>query len=210
MTLLFDNMSAALVGATVLLMLLSLQLKLSGMNLEQTSTYMVKNQASDLATWMEEDLLKLGENIDKTAEVPFSNPVDSADVTIEYTFARDSLDLSVIPPDTIRIDTRYQLKKTGTRIVDSEVVDVYRLARSVRRNGGAWVAAGGSPSLLGFFKIEMLDRDAAPVPDPVAAATADPETIRNTRIRFSMVTPFETETTAVRKVYYGSTLLIPN
>ncbi|WP_456424703.1 hypothetical protein [Rhodocaloribacter sp.] len=210
MIILFDNMSAALVGATVMLMLLSLQLKLSGMNLEQTSTYMVKNQASDLATWMEEDLLKLGENIDKTKEVPFTNPIDSAGVTIDYTFSRDSLDLSVTPPDTIRIDTRYRLNKTGTRIVDHEVIDVFRLVRSVRYDGGVWQNAGGSSSLIGFFKIEMLDRDAAPIADPVATATADPTAIHNTRIRFSMVTPFETETTAVRKVYYGSTLLIPN
>lgn len=210
MNLIFDHLSAALVGATVMMMLLMLQIRLTGMSIEQTSTYMVKNQASNLATWLEEDLLQIGENMDLTKTIPFTNPVDSAGVTTTFSFFRDSLDTSVIPPDTFRIETRYELKKMGSRITGGDTLDVYRIARSFRVDGGPWKASGGSTPALGFFKIEMLNGDAVPVADPVAAATADPKAIRNTRVRFFMVTPFETATTAIRRVYYGSTLLIPN
>ncbi|GIV62627.1 MAG: hypothetical protein KatS3mg044_1493 [Rhodothermaceae bacterium] len=210
MHLIFDHLSAAIVGATVMLMLLSLQLRLTSMNVEQVSTYMVKNQASSLATWLEEDLLQLGENIDKTKEIPFTNPVDSAGMTVSFTFSRDSIDISVVPPDTFKIDTRLELKQTGSHVSKGDTLNVFRLVRSTRINGGAWTESGSSSPLLGFFKVDLLDANAQPLADPVAAATANPDAVRNTRIKFFMVTPFETATSAIRRVYYGSTLLIPN
>jgi len=210
MNFIFDNIGASIVGATVFLILLSLQIRINNLNIEETSTYMVKNQASNLATWLEEDLLKMGTNIDNTKEVPFANPVDSAEVTTQFIFYRDTLNTAVVPADTVRIGTRYQLKMTETRMLEGAPINVYRIDRSLQYNGGAWISSGQSASMVGSLKIDMLDRDAQPVVDPVAAMTADPEAIKNTRVRFSMVTPFETDQISIRQVYYGSTLLLPN
>ena len=210
MILLFDNIGASIIGATVMLMLLSLNLRMVDINMESTSTYMVKNQANDLATWMEEDLLKLGDNIDRTLEVPFLNPTDSGGVTTQFTFYRDSIDTTVDPQDTIRIATRFTLNQTGVRLVNDDTIEVYRIVRDQQWNGGAWFHTGSSSPMLSFMQIDVLDGDANALADPVNAATINPDSVQNTRISFSMVTPFETDRTLLRQVYYGSTLLIPN
>ena len=211
MIVIFDNLSAMLVGASVMMILVGLQMRMTGMSVEQTSTFIVKNQASSLSTWFEEDLLRLGENIDKTKEVPFLNPTDSASVTTKFEFYRDSLDTSVNPPDTIRISTRYKLHNSGIRESDDDTITVYRIERELKVGAaGAWKYSGGSSPLMAHLKIEMVDADVKSVADPVAAMTADPLAVRNTRVRFSMVTPFENKRTVIRKVFYGSTLLIPN
>lgn len=208
MILILDHANAILVGSFIFLMILSLQSRVQAINVEQTANYVLKSQASDLANWMEEDILSLGANMNPEKDVPFTNPVDSAGQTTSFTFSRDSLDLTVDPPDTVRIATRYELVRTGTKEVNKEEIDVYRIQRSQRIGSGAWAVEGGSAALLGSFRIDMLDADAQPVANPVAAAQADPKAIRNTRVRFSMVTPFETTRTTVRQAYYGSTLLI--
>src|SRR5690606_628251 len=110
----------------------------------------------------------------------------------------------------VRVATRCDLVHTGTKEVNSEEIDVYRLARFQKVGTGSWQEQGGSSSLLGSFRIDMLDADAQPVASPATAAALNPDAIRNTRVRFSMVTPFETARTTVRRAYYGSTLLIGN
>ncbi len=210
MILLFDNIGSAIIGATVMMLILVLNLRMVDINMESTSTYMVKNQANDLATWMEEDLLKLGDNIDRTVEVPFINPTDSGDVTTQFTFYRDSINTTVDPQDTIRVGTRYVLNRSGTRILANDTIDVYRITRELQYDGGAWFNSGGSTPMLSFIQIDILNGDAQVLADPVNAATINPDSVQNTRISFSMVTPFETDRTLLRQVYYGSTLLIPN
>ena len=210
MILLLDHANALIVAGFIFLMIMALQTRVQAISIEQTANYMLKAQSADLASWMEEDMLTLGSNIDPNKEVPFLNPVDSAGLTTSFTFFRDTLDTDLDPPDTVRVATRYRLVHTGTKTVNSEVIDVFRLARDQRVGVGAWEEQGGSSSLLGSFHVDMLDADAQPVANPVAVATGNPDAIRNTRVRFSMVTPFETTRTTVRRAYYGSTLLIGN
>lgn len=205
---LLDNLGAMIVATSVFLVLLSLQARTSQMSIEQTSTYVVKRQAADMATWMEEDLLQLGRNIDPLIEVPFENPVDSGVVTTDFTFYRDSI---ATDGSVIRITTRYDVKRVGTRVLGGDSVDVYRLDRWVQEGTStAWVQEGGSGSLLSSFEIDMLNRDAMPVSDPKLVASVVPDSVRNTRVRFSMVTPFDTRRSTVRQIYYGSTLMIAN
>ena len=211
MILLLDNMSAIVVGGAIALVLISMQLRTTEMGIEQTSGYMMKNQATDLATWMEEDILDLGDNIDKTKEVPFENPtVDQYGNTSQFIFYRDTVDVTGSAPDTIRIGTRYTLTPVDTRVMENDTLIVHRIDRYANTNGSHWKKTGSSVPYISVFRVDMLDKDAKPMTDPVASMTADPLAVRNTRIKFAMVTPFETERTTVRQVYYGSTLLIPN
>ncbi len=210
MTLILDNLSALVVGATVFLMMLSTQLRVTEMSVEQSTSYMMKNQASSLATWVEEDILRLGENIDKTVEAPYENPVQANGRTTEFTFFRDSINTNVAPPDTLRIQTRYDLEEIGERVLEGDTLSVYRINRNVKMGGGAWQPAGQSPPLVSVFRVDMLDMDAQVVADPVAALAADPLSVRNTRVRFAMVAPYDLERSTLQQVYYGSTLIIPN
>ncbi|HEX7069574.1 MAG TPA: hypothetical protein VF190_02160 [Rhodothermales bacterium] len=204
----FDHLNATVIGATATLILVGLFLRIGEANVEQVANYHVKTQAADLATWLEDDLLRLGDNMD--GKIAFADPVDSAGVTTEFTFYWDSVNTAASPIDTIRMSVKYDLSKVGTRVLDSDTISVYQLRRFQREDLGSWVASGASSDLLSSFRIDMLNRDAVPVASPVAAATASPDSIRNTRVRFSMATPFETQSSTIRQVFYGSTLMISN
>ncbi len=206
MWVIFDNLSAMILGGTLLLMMITLQQRMVEINLEQTTNYVVKKQANDLVSWMEEELLRLGENVDFNNEVPFSNPVNNGNtgVTELFEFFRDSIDAN---GQTIRIYIRYRLISAGYRVIREDSIPVYRLKREVKiGDDGSWVEDGGSPALISYFRVDMLDKNAQPLADPVSQA----DQVQNTRVRVTLVTPFETSRSQVlQRVYYGSTLLIP-
>ncbi len=210
MILILDNLGAIIVGAAVFLILLVTQLRATEMSVEQSTAYMMKNQASSMATWVEEDILQIGENIDKEVEAPYENPTQVDGMTTEFIFYRDSVNTEVSPPDTIRIATRYTLEQVGTRSTDSDTIAVYRINRHIKWGTGSWYAEGQSAPLISVFRVDMLDADANAVADPVAALAGDPLAVRNTRIRFAMVPPYDLDRTTLQQVYYGSTLIIPN
>ncbi|CAM3314788.1 hypothetical protein [Rhodothermus bifroesti] len=202
----FDNLNALIVGGMLFLMMLTVQQRLAEINLEQTVNYMVKRQAGDLATWLEDDLLRLGRGVDWSSETPFENPVDSAGVTVRFVFFHDSTDAA---GNALRVYVRYRLQAAGHRVIRNDSVSVYRLQREECIGSscptGPWQASGESPGLLSYFKIDLLDRDARPIADPKNNAAL----VQNTRVRFTMAAPFEVARAQVlRQVYYGSTLLI--
>ena len=202
----FDNLNAIIIGSVVILVVMAMQMRMTEMSVEQTANYMMKRQAMDLATWMEDDLLLMGQNL-PNGVLPYLNPVDSAGITTSFEFYRDSIAVSGSSLDTLRVATRYELYRTGVHVMEKDTIDSFRLERSVRMGDGApWVKEGGSSALLSHFKIEMLNRDALPVADPVA----HPNQVRNTKVSFHMVTPFDTRRATLRRVYYGSTLMVRN
>lgn len=206
MIFLFDHLAATIIGATAVFILAALLLRVGEVNVEQVANYHVKSQAGDFATWLEDDLLKMGQNMQ--SEIGFTNPVDSAGMTTQFVFYWDSV--TTAPIDTIRYSIRYDVDKAGTRVIGGDTVSVYKLQRFQREDAGAWMASGSSSDLLSSFRVQMLNRDAAPISNPVGAATARPDTVRNTRVRFSMATPFDTQNSTIRQVFYGSTLMISN
>lgn len=208
MTFILDHLNALIIGATAALMLAGLMLRMGEVNVEQVANYHVKTQSADLATWLEDDLLRLGDNME--GQIGFTDPVDSAGITREFVFYWDSVNTAASPIDTIRMSVKYALNPTGYRVMDGDSIAVYRLQRHVREDAGAWVASGGSSNLLSSFRIEMLNRDAQKITSPVTVATASPDSVRNTRVRFSMATPFDTQSSTIRQVFYGSTLMISN
>lgn len=211
MVLILDNIAAFIIGATIFLVLMTMQLRTTELNIDQTSTYMMKNQAASMSTWVEEDLLDLGKNIDKSTTVPFENPVvDGNGNTTQFVFYRDTVNTSVVPADTVRVATRYALSFVGYSPTGEDSTKVYRIDRSVKHGSGSWQADGQSVPLISVFQIDMLDMNANPVANPATAMSGDPTAIRNTRIRFAMVPPMRTKRATLNKIYYGSTLLIPN
>ncbi len=221
MIFLYDNLTATVIGATVLLVLLVSMQRLTEVQIERTATYMVKKQANEFATWMEEDLLKMHENVSEEEHpVPFSDPEYDSEglLTTDFIFRQDSTDYSVNPPESREIHVRYRLEQVGQRELSGEMIDVYQLSRYTcdATSGGNcnpnssshWTLDGESTDLLSYFRVDMLDRDAQPVANPASTEANNPGTIRNSRIRFAMVTPFETERQTLREVYYGATLIL--
>ena len=198
MFLVFDNLTAAIVGSAVFLIVLSINTRIAEMGVDEVSNYVAKRYGTDLAEWMEEDLLRLGEGIEDPGEATFENPVDSANVmTKSFTFYRDSVGVG-------RLGIRYDLEYVAKGEVAGEAVNLYRVLRYERLGGGSWSYTGGAVPLISYFKVDMLDRNAEDVNNP----KANRDEVRNTRIRFTIVTPFQTNRTAIRKVHYGSTILI--
>jgi hypothetical protein len=198
---LYDHLSAGIVGAAVLLIFVGMQVRMTEINIEQTASYMVKKQAIDLATWMEEDLLRMGQYVDREVEVFFKNPNDSSGMTKMFEF-------HYVDEDGDKIEVRYQLLQVGTRAVGDTTLTIFRLRRRTKRPLGGWQNDGESAGLLTSYRIQMLNRDGHPIANPANMAAANPDTVRNTRVRFALATPFETSRTTLRQVYYGSTLLI--
>ena len=201
---LFDNLNALLIGGTVMMLLLTVYPRVQDMRLEQTATYVVKQQANDFATWAEEDLLKMGANMD-LGEVLFENPVDSAGLTTRFTFYRDSVIATGVE---VRLGVRYDLHHTGTRILGADTLDAFQVRRHERMGSGSWMPAGNGPARLSAFRIELLNRDMQPIVNPASATAVVPDTVHTTRLRFAMLSPFDAERSTLRQLYYGSTLMV--
>ena len=206
MFIVFDNLTAAIVGSVVFLIVLGVNTRIAEMSVDEASNYVAKRYGTDLAEWMEEDLIRLGEGIEEANEATFENPVDSASglLTKSFTFYRDSVNVGSVLNNTKRLSIRYDLKYVAKGDVAGEEVNLYRVLRYERLEGGSWKYTGGAVPLISYFKIDMLNRNAAPVEDP----KSNKAQVRNTRVRFTIVTPFQTSRTAIRKVHYGSTILI--
>src|SRR5690625_334190 len=108
----FDNLNAILIGSTDILVLVAMQMRMAEMSVEQTANYRMKRQAMDLTTWMEDDLLLMGQNL-PSGTTAYANPKDSSGITLGFEFYRDSVAVVGGTLDTMRITTRYELFKTG-------------------------------------------------------------------------------------------------
>ncbi len=212
MIFILDNLNAIIIFGGIVLMLLVLRLQTTEIGIEQTSNYMMKKQAMDLATWLEDDLLSVGKNMDGDS-VRFGNPTDQnytglGLVTREFTFYRHEVDTAAAAVEPVRIRTRYLLDESGTRNVDGIEVPVFRLRREIKRGDAAATIDGQSSAAISYFSIRLQNRDGM----RVANGTLYPDSVSATRVRFSLFTdPFGNDSNrrAIRRTYYGSTLLLP-
>jgi len=220
MIFLYDNLTATVIGATVLLVILVSMQRLTEVQIERTATYTVKKQANEFATWMEEDLLKMRMHVPEDVHpVPFTDPTYDSEglLTTDFIFRQDSTDYAVDPPEQREIHVRYRTEEVGQRTIGGEVVPVYQLTRYTcdstsgncnPNNDAHWSQDGASSDLLSYFRVDLLDRNAQPIANPATTEASSPGTVRNSRIRFAMVTPFETDRQTLREVYYGATLIL--
>lgn len=194
MPFIYDNLIATVISMTVFLILVSIQTQATQINTARTSRNVAKTQAHQLATWMEEDLAEMGKNMTVGAAA-FENPQDSTQWhTTQFTFKHDSL---LASGDTVQVKTRYDLEKSGARMVDGTTETLYEVQRSRKVGSDPWQSKGQSTGNLGYFEINMLDKDAIPISNP----TVNRDDVECIRVRFSVIAPFQNEDTSLRRVY---------
>ena len=194
MQFLFDNLTATVIAMTVLLILASMQMRATRQQVAQTSQNIVQRQAGQLTTWLEEDLGRIGRNMSDD-EVAFEKLEDSDQqkwITEEFVFEHEETDGTVVR-------VRYLVESTGSsREIDmggtTKSVELYQLTREKKVVGETgWQAKGGSIPALEYFDVDLLDRNAEPVSDPVS----NEDDVRSVRVRFSLVAPYQNEELAV-------------
>jgi Tfp pilus assembly protein PilE len=196
MAFLYDNLTATVIAMTVVLILAAIQVRATQQNVAQTSRHIVKSQAQTLASWMEDDLEQLGENM--TADgIAFDAPQKEDSewapggwITREFSFYRDSSD--------VRLETRYEIDSTGTQTVDGETRTLYELKRY--HEG---FQDGESSPTLGYFDVDMLDRNA----DVIANPATNRDSVRSIRVQFSVVAPYQNREMSIRVVHFGSVVV---
>jgi hypothetical protein len=205
MEFIYDNMVASIIAATVTLMLITIQLRATQKNVARASRNAVKEEAQTFATWLEKDLERIGGNVDPDkAAFNFkgTNPHHPDSLTKNFVFYRDSV---ASTGDTVRIRTRYRVRKEGTSIVEGDTTNLYQLTRKKKIGSGSWSTVKGlSTPTLEFFKIDMLNKDA----ERVLAPETNPEDVRSIRVRFSAVAPYRNQSTILPVTHVGSVMLL--
>ncbi|MCS3860806.1 hypothetical protein [Salinibacter ruber] len=213
MQFLYDNLTATVIALMTTLILLSIQSRATQNSVAEVSRNRMGELTQTFASWLERDIERMGENFENGERAPFDNPVytegsGGTDITTQFTFYRDSTTSS---GDEYRIATRYEVAQKGTRTVDGTSKPTYQLTRKKRRKEmgtGSWSSwssvKGGSPSSLGYFQIDLLDKDASPVSNPNGNA----DQVHSVRVRFSVVSPFQNAQTFPQATHVGSVLLV--
>ncbi|MFB6229653.1 MAG: hypothetical protein ABEL04_00730 [Salinibacter sp.] len=185
MPFIYDTLVATLISMTVLLILSSIQTEATQSNTARTSRNVAKTQAQDFSTWLEEDLGEIGKNMSSNAAA-FQTHQDSTKWhTTEFTFKYETVSGTLVR-------TRYELEKAGTRTVDGTTETLYEVVRSRKVGSGSWQQKGQSPANLGYFEVNKLDKNATPV--------SNPSEVESIRVRFSVIAPFQSEETFLRRV----------
>lgn len=196
MVFLYDNMTATVIGMSIVLILATIQLRTVERGIAETSRHIVKKQAQRLASWMEDDLEQLGQNM-SPGGIAFENPqketYDRAPgdvITRQFTFYRDS--------SGVQLETRYEIDPAGTQMVDGDSTTVYRLTRFHEGTED-----GRSTPMLGYFDVDMLDRNANLVSNP----KSNRDKVQSVRVQFSVVAPFQNRETILSVVHHGSIIV---
>lgn len=199
----YDNMIALAMATVVFFILASMQLEATQMGIEETSRNAAKNQAQTMATWLERDLAKMGNNMDLGANPIVTHGTEShayspsGERTTQFVFSYDSLDAD---GNEVRVETRYETTEE-TQLVDGEEKTVYELERAQKDGPESFDPDGGSGPVLRYFDIDMLDAD--------GEVTGVPEDFESIRVRFAVLAPFQDEDTVLREVHRSTTIPYP-
>lgn len=195
MTLIYDNLISVVVATTVTLILASVQLRATKDRVAGAAHYMMTQRATQLSSWLQEDLARIGKN-NSDDGVPIDTLIVPSDdstaqwLTNRFVFERDSISPA---GNTVQIKVQYDIQNTGTRTVDGEETDVYRLVRTRKIGTNPWVPAGGSAAALKYFDIDLLNKNAEPVENPGTHLQSHPDTVRSVRVRFAVLAPFQND-----------------
>jgi hypothetical protein len=194
---LFDNITATIVGLTVLLILATIQSRATRLNTAETSRNAALAQSEGMATWMEEDLEAMGRHMDPEGDIFYDiNKVDNSasptdEVLTSLTFQyRENKGGSLHTVQYEVSSGEDDLLKT--EIIGGEERPVYRLTRT--KDGSE---DGGSSTRLGYFDVEFLNRVASPITNP----ESNKDKIEAVRVHFSVVLPFRNDQTSFSEVH---------
>lgn len=208
MTILLDHLSSIIIGAAVILILITTQLYAQRANMEATTSYATRTKALSFGEWLEDDILSLGTNFGRNP-FKFETPTtDSLGNTTNFQFYSDSL---LVSGDTLRFMTRYRLEHVDTVQRGERTIFLYQVNRQTASspvtNGAAptppesaWTSDGRSLATLSGFNISMVDGD--------GRVTTDVEQGDYIRIQFSLIPQFPIEPEYLREIYWSNTLKI--
>lgn len=241
MQFIWDNLAAVVITSTVVLLLLASRERMLEANIEQTANSYVRVQSTAFAGWLEENLLEMGNRLsdenplheltDSTYTVITPDSTGTIELTKRFIFKQKVQD----PADTTQTIlqfTKYEMEFQEYRLVEKDSIPIFRLTREAKldKAGETYQLVGESPTLISYFRVEMMDQCGRTIPtmlscnggatittdpaqcdpDPATSgAPCDSDDIFDTRVRFAMVTPFDTNRETLKEVYYGSTLLLP-
>lgn len=197
MQLLFDNLIAIIVAASLALLLLTQQNATRQDTMERQAVYSAKTQALTFSEWLERDVVKLGARFgsdrDRFVYTPpttrggirFSNrfeffynegenPDSTADrIAVLYTLVRtDSVKIAVVPD---RYQPLYQLQRFegAGRWSPKRRYWVDAAGRQTTPPAYVRTPGYGSPAGLTSFYMEPRTSDGAPITDQARAVDAD-------------------------------------
>lgn len=149
MQLIFDNIVASMVGASVLLIMIGTHQRNQIAAAEATAHYMLRQQVIDFTDVIQRDMQNL------------SSVIDVAETDSAFRFMAQT-DVA----DTTKREVKYEREYAGTAVDEDGVsVAVYRIVRYVDGN-----VAGGSLSTLSEWAITALNEDEAAILLPGDAA----------------------------------------
>lgn len=143
MIFILDNISSTLVYGILALLLAGMQLRMQRAAVEQSVVYMSKKQTLAFADLLEQDMKQIGSGV--SGNMIESITTSDAGLTTAFTF-------NTTAEDGTPLVIGYELETAGLVHTDAGSVSLHRLVRT--ENGAE---AGGSPSTLRSFRIELLD-----------------------------------------------------
>jgi len=200
MAFIYDNLVATVISMTVLLILASIQMDATSMNASNNSRNVAITQAETFGAWMEEELSRVGRNLDEgtspisALETEEMERSPSGSVTTEFTFRYATFDdegTRTVQEVTYRLcDTdRDREVHTGDGIISR---DLFQLRRQGDCSGSA-SSEGESPSTLGYFHVQRLRAS-------LKSANTQEQT-ELLRVKYSIIAPFQGEDTVLREVH---------
>ena len=144
---LIDRIVAVIISSIIVLMGFSVQQRATQTSVGNAMLYIGKKQTLELADLLERDLANVGFDISP-----------DQDAITEFITGEENLErLQFFGSDATgnQIEIRYDLVAVDTVEIGQQPVPLYELQR-FEHSGTAWVAAGGSPSTLTRFYVDLL------------------------------------------------------
>lgn len=192
MIFIYDNLTASILAATVVLILTSVQMRTTELRANQSFRNSALKQAKTFATWIEEDLESMGRHVDDgetvfAVEDRISNAQSPTDSTLKgLTFYYRNAE------GGSKTTLDYEISATNTLSVDGTKRTLYELTR---QKGG--IKSGGSPATLGYFDLHFI----GPTAERVSSPAANREKIEALRVHFSVVPSVQNDETTLHEIH---------
>lgn len=207
MAFIYDNLVATVVSLTVVLILASIQMDATSMRASNNSRDVAITQAETFGAWMEEELSRVGRNLDENPITAFDTEEDerapTGSVTKEFAFRYAAFDDG---GNRTEQEVTYRLCDTGedqevhTRdgIVSRDLLQLRRRESGSEKDPEDLCDApsssdGDSPPALGYFHVQRLRASLKPAPTQ--------EQTELLRVKYSVIAPFQGEDTVLQEVH---------
>ena len=193
MQFIYDNLTASVISGTVVLILFTVQMRAMNTSIAQTSRNIALNSAQTFATWLEQDLQRVGRNREEGEKViteleretledrsPTGHRLSS--FSFKYGSGGTTITYEVDPED---------------RTIGGQDRTVYQLTRQEGSDND-----GQGPPTLGYFDLQFVDEDSRAIcPDGGCDPENNRDDIRAIRVHFSVIPPFQNEESTLEEVH---------